>query len=168
VRALLPPLLRGCGSRRGLADAREPRIARPALIPFICAGDPNLATTAKALRALDDVRAGAALRAALLAYPCVGSEAQRPCSRAGLQSDPRMSHAQAGADIIELGVPYSDPLADGPVIQAAATRALAGGATLDKVLQLVKEVRVVRGVACAILAQPAGVTHAALPRPHGR
>jgi tryptophan synthase alpha chain len=48
---------------------------------------------------------------------------------------------QAGSDIIELGVPYSDPLADGPVIQAAATRALAAGATLDKVLQLVKEVR---------------------------
>ena len=48
---------------------------------------------------------------------------------------------QAGADIIELGVPYSDPLADGPVIQAAATRALAAGATLDKVLALVKEVR---------------------------
>ena len=48
---------------------------------------------------------------------------------------------QAGADLIELGVPYSDPLADGPVIQAAATRALAGGATLDKVMQLVKEAR---------------------------
>ena len=48
---------------------------------------------------------------------------------------------QAGCDIIELGVPYSDPLADGPVIQAAATRALAGGATLDCVLKLVKEVR---------------------------
>jgi tryptophan synthase alpha chain len=34
---------------------------------------------------------------------------------------------QNGADLIELGVPYSDPLADGPVIQAAATRALQGG-----------------------------------------
>lgn len=38
-----------------------------------------------------------------------------------------------GADVIELGVPYSDPLADGPVIQAAATRALEGGCSLDKV-----------------------------------
>jgi hypothetical protein len=41
------------------------------------------------------------------------------------------------ADVIELGVPYSDPLADGPTIQAAATRALEGGATLDKVLAVV-------------------------------
>jgi tryptophan synthase alpha chain len=45
-----------------------------------------------------------------------------------------------GADIIELGVPYSDPLADGPVIQAAATRALARGTKLDDVLAMVKEV----------------------------
>lgn len=43
-----------------------------------------------------------------------------------------------GADLIELGVPYSDPLADGPVIQAAATRSLAKGTRLDEVLQLVK------------------------------
>jgi tryptophan synthase alpha chain len=41
-----------------------------------------------------------------------------------------------GADIIELGVPYSDPLADGPVIQAAATRALQRGTTLDQVLEM--------------------------------
>lgn len=71
-----------------------------ALIPFITAGDPDLATTAEALRALD----------------------------------------RAGADLIELGVPYSDPLADGPVIQAAATRALERGVTLDAVLSLVAEV----------------------------
>ncbi|MBD1824303.1 tryptophan synthase subunit alpha [Cyanobacteria bacterium FACHB-DQ100] len=45
-----------------------------------------------------------------------------------------------GADLIELGVPYSDPLADGPVIQAAATRSLANGTRLDDVLQLVKQV----------------------------
>jgi tryptophan synthase alpha chain len=42
-----------------------------------------------------------------------------------------------GADVIELGVPYSDPLADGPVIQAAATRALQQGTTLEQVLALV-------------------------------
>lgn len=47
---------------------------------------------------------------------------------------------QAGADLIELGVPYSDPLADGPVIQAAATRALQRGVTLDSVLEVVKTV----------------------------
>ncbi|CAM6078496.1 unnamed protein product [Sphagnum tenellum] len=45
-----------------------------------------------------------------------------------------------GCDIIELGVPYSDPLADGPVIQAAATRSLAQGTTLDKVLDMLKQV----------------------------
>ncbi len=45
---------------------------------------------------------------------------------------------QAGADIIEVGVPYSDPLADGPVIQAAATRALQKDVTLEKVLDVVK------------------------------
>lgn len=45
-----------------------------------------------------------------------------------------------GADLIELGVPYSDPLADGPVIQAAATRSLQRGTRLDDVLELVKQV----------------------------
>ncbi|HEY9886968.1 MAG TPA: tryptophan synthase subunit alpha [Candidatus Obscuribacterales bacterium] len=71
-----------------------------ALIPFVTAGDPDLATTAAALKTLD----------------------------------------RCGADFIELGVPYSDPLADGPVIQAAATRALQKGTTLDDVLALVKTV----------------------------
>jgi tryptophan synthase alpha chain len=69
-----------------------------ALIPFITAGDPNLETTAAALRRLD----------------------------------------ANGADMIELGVPYSDPLADGPVIQAAATRALGKGTRLDQVLEMVE------------------------------
>jgi tryptophan synthase alpha chain len=44
------------------------------------------------------------------------------------------AYVEAGADLIELGVPFSDPLADGPVIHAAATTALADGATLDRVL----------------------------------
>ena len=48
---------------------------------------------------------------------------------------------QAGADFIELGVPYSDPLADGPVIQAAATRALQRGTRLDHVLEIVQRVK---------------------------
>lgn len=47
--------------------------------------------------------------------------------------------ANNGADLIELGVPYSDPLADGPTIQAAATRALAKGVGLEDVLTLVKQ-----------------------------
>ncbi|MBD1851542.1 tryptophan synthase subunit alpha [Leptolyngbya sp. FACHB-711] len=48
---------------------------------------------------------------------------------------------RSGADLIELGVPYSDPLADGPVIQAAATRALANGVRLEQVLEMLKTVR---------------------------
>ena len=46
-----------------------------------------------------------------------------------------------GADLIELGIPYSDPLADGPVIQAAAGRALAAGTTPGKVLELLAGLR---------------------------
>lgn len=46
-----------------------------------------------------------------------------------------------GADIIELGIPFSDPLADGPVIQRASERALAGGTTLSKVLRMLPEWR---------------------------
>ncbi len=74
--------------------------ARCALIPFITAGDPDLATTEAALKILDD----------------------------------------NGADLIELGVPYSDPLADGPIIQAAATRALKQGVRLEQVLDVVRRV----------------------------
>ena len=47
--------------------------------------------------------------------------------------------AENGADAIELGVPYSDPLADGPTIQAAATRALAKGVKLEDVLNIVRD-----------------------------
>ena len=48
---------------------------------------------------------------------------------------------RAGADVIEVGVPFSDPLADGPVIQRATERAIAAGATLPRVLDLVGSVR---------------------------
>jgi len=48
---------------------------------------------------------------------------------------------KAGADIIELGVPFSDPIADGPVIQRATERALAAHMTLRKVLELVRKIR---------------------------
>ncbi len=47
----------------------------------------------------------------------------------------------AGVDVLELGVPFSDPTADGPTIQAAAQRALAAGVTLRKVLDLVRRLR---------------------------
>jgi tryptophan synthase alpha chain len=48
---------------------------------------------------------------------------------------------RGGADVLEVGVPFSDPLADGPVIQRACERALAAGATLDRVLDMVRAVR---------------------------
>jgi tryptophan synthase alpha chain len=52
-----------------------------------------------------------------------------------------LAAAEAGADIIELGVPFSDPLADGPTIQRASERALRSGTTLAGVLDLVAEIR---------------------------
>ncbi|CAL4982679.1 unnamed protein product [Urochloa decumbens] len=73
---------------------------KTAFIPYITAGDPDLATTAEALRLLD----------------------------------------ACGADVIELGVPYSDPYVDGPIIQASSARALASGTTMDGVLAMLKEV----------------------------
>src|SRR4029077_10451016 len=48
---------------------------------------------------------------------------------------------RAGADILEIGVPFSDPLADGPVIQRATERALAAGSSLRASLSLIAEVR---------------------------
>jgi tryptophan synthase alpha chain len=48
---------------------------------------------------------------------------------------------KAGADVIELGMPFTDPMADGPAIQAAGLRALAGGQTMIKTLKLVREFR---------------------------
>src|SRR5208282_1716025 len=49
--------------------------------------------------------------------------------------------AEAGADVIELGVPFSDPLADGPTIQRASERALKSGTTLAGVIALVHQIR---------------------------
>jgi tryptophan synthase alpha chain len=72
-----------------------------ALIPFITAGDPDLATTEALVPVLAD----------------------------------------AGADAIELGVPFSDPIAEGPTIQKSSERALVAGATLRRILQLVKTLR---------------------------
>ena len=74
---------------------------RCALMPFLMAGDQDLATT----------------RATLLAL---------------------QAH---GADMVELGIPYSDPLADGPVIQAAASRALAAATTPAKVLEMLTSLK---------------------------
>lgn len=49
--------------------------------------------------------------------------------------------AAAGADLIELGIPFSDPVAEGPVIQQADERALAAGATTDRIFELVRQIR---------------------------
>jgi tryptophan synthase alpha chain len=84
---------------RHLARARSD--GRRSLVVYLCAGDPDLATTERLVPAL----------------------------------------AAAGADVIELGVPFSDPLADGPTIQAAAERALRSGTTLAGILELVSRVR---------------------------
>jgi tryptophan synthase alpha chain len=56
-----------------------------------------------------------------------------------------------GADVIELGVPFSDPLADGPVIQRASERAVARGTRLTDVLRLAKELRAARPAAGIVL-----------------
>ena len=49
--------------------------------------------------------------------------------------------AEAGASVIELGIPFSDPTAEGPVIQSANVRALSGGVTTDKIFDMVRELR---------------------------
>jgi tryptophan synthase alpha chain len=69
-------------------------------------------------------------RAALMPYLMGGFPDLETSRRIGIE------YARAGADLIELGVPFSDPLADGPVIHAAATVALRAGATLPDVLEV--------------------------------
>lgn len=73
--------------------------------------------------------------AAFIAYVCAGDPNMDKCLEIikGL--------ANAGADIIELGIPFSDPLADGPVNQLAADRALKAGADMNGVIELVREFR---------------------------
>lgn len=88
-------------SRISEAFARCRARGSKALVTFITAGDPDLASTEQLIPLLE----------------------------------------QNGADIIELGVPFSDPMADGPTIQLASERALAAGTTLDKILASVKSVR---------------------------
>jgi tryptophan synthase alpha chain len=60
-----------------------------------------------------------------------------------LETSERVIHAlvEAGVDLLEIGFPFSDPMADGPTIQAAAERSLAGGTTLSGVLEMVARVR---------------------------
>ena len=72
-----------------------------AFIPFITAGDPDMDTTEKIIRAA----------------------------------------VENGADLVEIGIPFSDPTAEGPVIQGANIRALSGGVTTDKVFDLIEKLR---------------------------
>jgi tryptophan synthase alpha chain len=74
-------------------------------------------------------------RKALVPFICAGD----PSLELTAQLLPTL--ADAGADIIELGVPFSDPMADGPTIQAASERAVANGTTLPQILELAREFR---------------------------
>jgi tryptophan synthase alpha chain len=73
-------------------------------------------------------------RAALMPYLMGGYPGLQASRWIGL------AYAEAGADLVELGVPFSDPLADGPVIHAAATAALKQGATLAGVLEVARDI----------------------------
>ena len=88
-------------SRIGAKFAELKKRGEAALIPFVTAGDPDLVTTLKILRALE----------------------------------------QGGADCVELGIPFSDPTADGPTIQRASERALKNGLSLPRILATVREFR---------------------------
>ena len=72
---------------------------------------------------------------ALIAYIMAGDPSLQDTERLVLELE------RAGADVVELGVPFSDPIADGPVIQQAAERALRTGTSLRKILPMVKTLR---------------------------
>lgn len=65
------------------------------------------------------------------------------CGDPSLEVTEKLVYAmeEAGADLIELGIPFSDPTAEGPVIQAANVRALSGGVTTDKIFEMVQSIR---------------------------
>ena len=74
-------------------------------------------------------------RAAMIAYITGGDPTLQASGKIAVALE------QAGVDILELGVPFSDPLADGATIQAAASRALAAGASVAGILDLIREIR---------------------------
>ncbi len=90
-------------------------------------------TRTRIARRFDELRARGEL--GLVAYLTAGDPSLDATRRFVL------SMAAAGADVIELGVPFSDPIADGPTIQRASERALRSGTTLAKVIELVLEIR---------------------------
>jgi len=87
-------------------------------------------TTATGTAAIAAAFAGHGRRAALMPY-LMGGFPDPPTSLAIGEA-----YAEGGADLVELGVPFTDPLADGPVVHAAATAALAAGATVHAVLEV--------------------------------
>lgn len=90
-------------------------------------------TTTRISRLFERLRAEG--RPALLAYITAGDPS--PAHTAGLVA----ALERGGADLIELGVPFSDPIADGPVIQRGADRALKAGTTVAKVLEIASQIR---------------------------
>lgn len=90
---------------------------------------------ASASHRLDATFARIAPRSALIPYITAGEPS--------LEASPQLMHAlvKAGADVIELGIPFSDPMADGPVIQRAGQRAIERGVGLRQVLQIVARFR---------------------------
>ena len=84
-------------------------------------------------KAFKELKAGR--RKAFIAYITAGDPGLAATGKLVLELE------RSGADIIELGIPFSDPIADGPTIQAASYRALSGGASLAKIFALVKRLR---------------------------
>ncbi|HEV2171980.1 MAG TPA: tryptophan synthase subunit alpha [Nitrospira sp.] len=84
--------------------------------------------------------------AALIAYVMAGDPSLAETEQLVLELE------KAGADIIELGVPFSDPIADGPVIQQAAERALRSGTSLRTILPMVKQLRTKSQVPLVLMA----------------
>jgi len=70
-----------------------------------------------------------------------------------------LAAAEAGADLIEIGIPFSDPIADGPVIQKAATEAIRAGATTEKALELIRKIREHTGVPIAAMTYCNTILH---------
>jgi tryptophan synthase alpha chain len=96
----------------------------------VTAGSGPQPQTADGVAAIARAFAESGKRAALMPYLMGGFPDLETSLRIG------EAYADAGADLVELGVPFSDPLADGPVIQAAGTRALQAGTTVDGVLEV--------------------------------
>lgn len=119
--------------------ARRPARARPAAKP-----SPAPAASADRIAAAFG-RCEEAGTAALVTY-VMGGDPDLATSKAMA-----LACVEGGADLVELGVPFSDPIADGPTIQAAAERALAAGTRLDDVLEIARAVRARSDVPVALM-----------------